>query len=97
MFDNLKKIQYSKKDNSFYGEKQSTTNNVRQYLFSENSNEWIIDHGFDTQNVIVQTYDSMNIMIIPEHIEVDNNSIKISFSSGISGFVNILFIDSTTS
>ena len=44
------------------------------------SNEFIIEHGFDTLNIMHQIYDATTLeTVIPGITKVDSNTVKVSF------------------
>lgn len=50
------------------------------------SNEWLITHELDTEDVFVQVYGTDEKVIIPEEIIVlNNNQIKILFAQNVAG------------
>ena len=52
-----------------------------------NSATWSVEHNLDTQNPIIQTYDSSNFQIIPLSIElVNTNTARIIFTGPQSGY-----------
>jgi hypothetical protein len=53
-----------------------------------NSVSWSVDHNLDTQNAIIQAYDSTNYQIIPESVLIiDDDNILITFPAPESGYV----------
>ncbi len=56
------------------------------------STVWIVDHNFDRNNVMMQCFDSMNKVVVPDSIEpIDSNSTRISFPEAISGATIAMF------
>lgn len=56
--------------------------------------EWIVAHNFDSENVIVQCFDESKSVIIPESIQIlDENTVKVTFNTSITGVVRVIFLD----
>jgi hypothetical protein len=52
-----------------------------------NSISWSVEHNLDTENAIVQAYNSDNYQLIPENVKiVDSDNILITFSTSQTGF-----------
>jgi cytoskeletal protein CcmA (bactofilin family) len=53
-----------------------------------NTTSSIVNHNFDTKNVIISVYDNSDNQVIPQSVVLtDNNNVTITFSSPESGFV----------
>lgn len=58
------------------------------------SSNWVIPHGGDTNNLIVQIYDESNHQIIADDIHmVDNDNLVINFSQITIGRAVIMYFD----
>lgn len=56
--------------------------------------EWVVAHGFGSENAIVQCFDSANSVIFPDSITIDDgDTITIRFNSMQSGTARIIFLD----
>ncbi len=56
--------------------------------------EWVVNHGFDSENAIVQCFDAGNSVIFPDSITIDDgDTITIRFNSLQSGTARIIFLD----
>lgn len=93
MFDNLIKLGFDKKIPANVGHVQNKTNDIHQIVYSIASSNWILVHNYNTKNVMVQTYNENNEMIIPNNIVISENGVSIYFNQNMSGFLNIMFID----
>jgi hypothetical protein len=93
MFNNLRKLKFNKNDLLYSADAILVSNDIIQYSFSSPSLEWVINHNYNTKNVIVQTFDSNNEQIMPSSISINENTINITFSNQVSGFANIMFIN----
>ncbi len=93
MFDNLRKLQFDKISSSFSGEVIDIASDVKQFNFPYESSQWDVIHNYNTENVIVQTFNATNELIIPANVVITNNYITITFSTEVSGFANVLVID----
>ena len=52
-----------------------------------NQSTWVVDHNLNTQNAIVQVYDTDSYQIIPSTLRItDSNNITITFESPRSGY-----------
>lgn len=71
-------------------EEIKTTNRVVQFSF-ESSNSWVIEHNYNTSDILVQCFDSTGVLIYYNSLEITNNTITINFTDDISGYCNILF------
>lgn len=92
MFDNLRKLQFDKTSMSHLGSVQNTFNDVKQYVFDQAASEWNISHNYNTKNMIVQSYNDNNELIIASDVSIDNNNVILYFNENISGYANIMFI-----
>lgn len=64
---------------------------LQQFIGFESSNEWVIEHHYETSVVNVQTYVN-DKLVIPNQIIVDgDDKITMQFSEEVSGFCNVLF------
>lgn len=55
---------------------------------------WSINHGLNSEDVIIQAYDENKFVIIPNSIQiVDSNNIELTFSSAQAGVARIVFLD----
>tara|TARA_B100000900_G_scaffold291277_1_gene250133 strand:- start:3805 stop:4455 length:651 start_codon:yes stop_codon:yes gene_type:complete len=53
-----------------------------------NSDTWSVDHNLDTENPIIQAYDSNNFQVIPLSIQlINNNQARLIFTGNESGYV----------
>lgn len=52
-----------------------------------NQSTWVVTHNLNTDNAIVQVYDSNNYQIIPQSLRItDSNTVTIGFPSAESGY-----------
>jgi hypothetical protein len=69
---------------------------LRSAVFRSTTNVsvWTIQHNLDSENVIVQAFDDDKFVIIPNTIQiVDENTVKLTFSSAQNGTARIVFLD----
>lgn len=60
----------------------------------QESLEWIVAHNFNSENVIIQCFDSSKSVIIPESMQIiDANTVKITFNTETAGTVRVIFLD----
>lgn len=58
------------------------------------SDEWIVAHNLGSENVIVQCFDETKSVIIPGSIQIiDDDTVKVSFSTPQEGTVRVIFLD----
>lgn len=63
------------------------------FNFQQNSpsNTWTINHNLNNPYPLVQTYDSSNVMLIPQAISSStNNTTIVSFSYAVSGYARVV-------
>lgn len=92
MFDNLIKLQFDKKNSIFKANVLNVANDIKQFEFENETTNWQIIHNYNTKNVIVQTFNLNNELIVPDSVIIDLNSINITFTDAVSGFVNAMFV-----
>lgn len=56
--------------------------------------EWLVQHNLNSVNVLVQAFDDVGYVIIPDSIQtVDANLVRITFNTPQAGVGRVLFLD----
>lgn len=92
MLDYCKKLYFDPQSGTFTAIPQTTVNDVKQFTFAHGSNQWYIEHNYNTSNVVVQIFDNNYELIMPNDIIITVNDITITFDQPVDGFVNVLFV-----
>lgn len=66
---------------------------INTIYHTEESVVWNITHTFNSTNFFIQIFDQNNELVYPNNIEVNESSLDIYFSSALTGFCNLLFIN----
>lgn len=58
------------------------------------SQTWTITHNLNSENVIVQIFDSTKSVIIPDSIQITSaNVVTATFSTAVTGTARVIFLD----
>ena len=70
----------------------SSNSDGYEYLQAIPLDTWVVTHNKNNDKLLVQVYDDNEIFILPNEIKiVDNNTVKISFNTPMTGIVKIAF------
>lgn len=74
------------------------TNEIDTHLHNQigSSDTWTITHNLNTTSPLVQLYDELNKMILPNEVEViDNNTVVVTLGTAITGRAIVMYGDIT--
>ena len=69
---------------------------IKKYVqvFGSPQFTWIVNHALNSQNAIIQAFNTANEVILPDEIQiVDANNIELTFNTPQAGTVRVIFLD----
>lgn len=62
-----------------------------RFTQSSASNTWVLTHGRNSKNVVVQVFDDNDDLVTPDNIRTNLDNVTVTFGISFTGYANVLF------